>query len=178
MNTSAAAAEAQVTIATIRTWCRLGVIAAVKQAGRWIIDTASLAHRITIGAMKRRQKEAAVPALDLTATYTIDAGPHAGTLITPQIKERSRNGKNLIIVTGLAPLLADHINAIADSGDRLHAIETLMRAQIVISDQPRDLTYPSRDEGRLVTTYYGTRDLPVDVVLDLAEQIRDHKKGA
>ena len=33
-----------VTVATIRTWCRRGVVAATKQAGRWVIDTDSLAH--------------------------------------------------------------------------------------------------------------------------------------
>ncbi|MFE3657297.1 hypothetical protein [Streptomyces sp. NPDC059165] len=60
MNTTAAAIEAHVTVATIRTWCRNGVIAAVKQAGRWIIDTASLAHRIAIGAMKRPAQPAKV----------------------------------------------------------------------------------------------------------------------
>lgn len=53
MNTTLAAAEAQVTVDTVRTWCRIGAVAAVKQAGRWIIDTASLAARIAIGAMKR-----------------------------------------------------------------------------------------------------------------------------
>ncbi|PBC72310.1 MULTISPECIES: hypothetical protein [unclassified Streptomyces] len=58
MNTTAAALEAHVTVATIRTWCRKGVVAATKQAGRWIIDTASLAHRITIGALKRPAKKA------------------------------------------------------------------------------------------------------------------------
>lgn len=52
MNTTTAAAQANVTVATIRTWCRRGVIAAVKQAGRWIIDTASLAHRIEIGTRR------------------------------------------------------------------------------------------------------------------------------
>lgn len=62
MNTTAAALEANVTVATIRTWCRRGVIAATKQAGRWIIDTASLAHRITIGQRKAR----------MTTTYRID----------------------------------------------------------------------------------------------------------
>ncbi|MER5875499.1 helix-turn-helix domain-containing protein [Streptomyces sp. NPDC001910] len=55
MNTTAAAAEAKVTVATIRTWCRRGAVAAVKQAGRWIIDTASLAARIAIGAMRARK---------------------------------------------------------------------------------------------------------------------------
>lgn len=55
MNTTAAATQAGVTVATIRTWVRRGVIAAVKQAGRWVIDTASLAHRIAIGAMRARK---------------------------------------------------------------------------------------------------------------------------
>ncbi|MGW3383314.1 helix-turn-helix domain-containing protein [Streptomyces albogriseolus] len=50
MNTTAAATQANVTAATIRTWCRKGVIAATKQAGRWNIDPASLARRIEIGA--------------------------------------------------------------------------------------------------------------------------------
>lgn len=52
MNTTAAALEARVTVATVRTWCRNGVVAAAKQAGRWVIDTASLARRIAIGARK------------------------------------------------------------------------------------------------------------------------------
>lgn len=50
MNTTAAAAQANVTVATIRTWCRRGVVAATKQAGRWVIDAASLVRRIEIGA--------------------------------------------------------------------------------------------------------------------------------
>ncbi|WP_371099896.1 hypothetical protein [Streptomyces sp. PU_AKi4] len=53
MNTTLAAVEAGVSVDTVRTWCRIGAVAAVKQAGRWIIDTASLAARIAIGKMKR-----------------------------------------------------------------------------------------------------------------------------
>ncbi|MEU9703044.1 hypothetical protein [Streptomyces sp. NPDC047981] len=53
MNTTTAATQANVTVATIRTWCRRGVIAATKTAGKWVIDTTSLAHRIAIGTMKR-----------------------------------------------------------------------------------------------------------------------------
>jgi len=53
MNTTAAATKANVTVATIRTWCRNGVITATKQSSRWNINEASLAHRIAIGAMKR-----------------------------------------------------------------------------------------------------------------------------
>ncbi|MFJ6667399.1 hypothetical protein [Streptomyces sp. NPDC091383] len=52
MNTTAAAIQANVTVATIRTWCRRNVIAATKTAGRWIIDAASLAHRIAVGQRK------------------------------------------------------------------------------------------------------------------------------
>jgi hypothetical protein len=66
MNTTAAATEAQVTAATIRTWCRKGVIAATKQAGRWIIDSVSLAHRIAIG--QRRDRVTA------QTTYRIEQG--------------------------------------------------------------------------------------------------------
>jgi hypothetical protein len=53
--TAAAALQAHVTVATIRTWCRRGVITATKRAGRWVIDTASLAHRIAIAAMRTRK---------------------------------------------------------------------------------------------------------------------------
>lgn len=60
MNTTAAAIQAHVTAATIRTWCRRGAVAAVKQAGRWVIDSASLAARITIGQMKRPAKPVAL----------------------------------------------------------------------------------------------------------------------
>jgi hypothetical protein len=49
MDTTTAAQQAGVTVATVRTWCRIGAVAAVKRAGRWIIDAASLAHRITLG---------------------------------------------------------------------------------------------------------------------------------
>lgn len=64
MNTSAAATQANVTVATIRAWCRNGVITATKQAGRWVIDAASLAWRITLTALKPRKEQAVTtPAL-------------------------------------------------------------------------------------------------------------------
>jgi hypothetical protein len=56
MDTKTAATEAKVTIATIRTWARRGVIAATKQAGRWVIDAASLAHRIAIAVLKTARR--------------------------------------------------------------------------------------------------------------------------
>lgn len=65
MNTAAAAIKAHVTVATIRTWCRRGVVTATKRAGRWIVDTASLAHRIAIG--ERRTRKEATTVTDYTA---------------------------------------------------------------------------------------------------------------
>lgn len=67
MNTTTAAAEARVTVATIRTWCRTGVVTAVKTAGRWVIDSASLAARIAIGAMKRAARKVAFTVATMTA---------------------------------------------------------------------------------------------------------------
>lgn len=58
MNSTLAAVEARVSVDTIRAWCRRGSVAAIKQAGRWVIDAASLAARIAIGAMKRTAKKA------------------------------------------------------------------------------------------------------------------------
>lgn len=67
MNTTAAAAEANVTVATIRTWARRGVIAATKVAGRWIIDITSLAHRIAIGARRTAKTAIAYTVETMTA---------------------------------------------------------------------------------------------------------------
>ncbi|MFF8589999.1 hypothetical protein ACF061_00925 [Streptomyces sp. NPDC015220] len=65
MNTTTAATQAHVTVATIRTWCRRGVITATKTAGQWVIDTASLNHRIAIGQRKARMT---------ATTYRIEKG--------------------------------------------------------------------------------------------------------
>lgn len=64
MDATAAAKLAKVTVATIRTWCRIGAVAAAKQAGRWVIDSISLAARIAIGQRKAR----------MTSRYTITDG--------------------------------------------------------------------------------------------------------
>jgi len=170
MNTTAAALQAHVTTATIRLWARRGVIAATKTAGRWIIDAASLAHRIAIATLKTRK----APSMDLNASYTYTrVGETEPWTITARIKTRVRDGITITSINRIAPLLADHIDAITDEGARLHTLTTLERGYIYISDQPRDLFNAStRDEGRIATDYTGTRELPVSVVLDLAEQIR------
>ena len=158
MNTTAAATEANVTVATIRTWCRRGVVTAIKQAGRWIIDTASLAHRIAIGAMRTRKQ----PSMDLSAAT---------------IKTRVRpTGETITRVTNLPALLADKLDHIPDAGDRAHAATLIERANIVISDTPDtgwDEEPNARHAGQVRTTYRGgIPQITVADVLDLADQIR------
>ncbi|MGW4603700.1 hypothetical protein ACWENS_10565 [Streptomyces sp. NPDC004532] len=175
MNTTAAAVQADVTVATIRTWCRNGAVAAAKTAGRWIIDTASLAARIAIGAMRARK---AAPVINLNVTYTHPlTGGEAPTTITPVVKHRSTpHAGNMISITGLAPLFADRFDAITDAGDRAHALNLFRSARIVISDQHDtdwDDDPQARDGGQLRTTYRG--DVPgitIADVLDLAAQLR------
>ncbi|EGX60123.1 hypothetical protein SZN_09381 [Streptomyces zinciresistens K42] len=180
MNSTAAAVQADVTVATIRTWCRAGAVAAVKQAGRWIIDAASLARRIAIGAMKRRPARTETPMIDLAAGYTVThwtPGERTET-ITPVVK-RSRRPRpvcgHTITVSGLAPLFADRFDAIPES-DRAHFLTVFRSALIVITELP-DADWAGdpqgRDDGLLRTTYRG--DVPgisIADVLDLAARLR------
>lgn len=85
MNTTTAATEAHVTVATIRTWCRIGAVAAIKQAGRWIIDTTSLAARIAIGKMKRPTR---------TVVYTVD------TMVAIGGRRWQKNGHDRVYLNG------------------------------------------------------------------------------
>ena len=180
MNTTTAATQANVTIATIRTWCRSNVIAAVKSAGRWVIDATSLAHRIALSVLKTRK----AATMDLNATYTYTpVGPINRTMepitITPVIKTRQRGGMTITSITHLAPLLAARVDAITDEGDRLHTLTALESATIYLrsvgdedSITGRDGASSWRESGQIATSYRGTADLTVEVVLDLAEAIR------
>lgn len=67
VTTAEAAAQAHVTTSTIRLWARRGVIAATKTAGRWLIDAASLAHRIAIAALKTRKATVTEQPIHLTS---------------------------------------------------------------------------------------------------------------
>lgn len=64
-DTTTAARIARVTTATIRAWARIGAVAAVKTGGRWVIDTDSLTHRITLGRTLQAERHADL--IDLTA---------------------------------------------------------------------------------------------------------------
>ncbi|MGW2861968.1 hypothetical protein [Streptomyces sp. NPDC001205] len=121
--------------------------------------------------------------MDLTATYTVTyTGDSEPTVITPKVRHRTTpDGEHRITVQGIAPLLADRIDAITDEGDRLHVLQLLRTAKIVISDQTDDDGYDfdsgltrSRDQGRLTTTYTDRGLLHYEAVLDLAEQLRAH----
>jgi len=102
VTTHEAAGQARVTVATIRTWCRYGAVAATKVGRRWAIDTASLARRIALGMRRTRKARMATghlsskartlgadlvvagPAAELLAAFqagdavTIADGPFAG----------------------------------------------------------------------------------------------------
>lgn len=73
MNTTAAATTAGVTIPTVRSWARNGVITAVKEAGRWVIDETSLRYRIALAALKTR-KAVAKPVVYSVETMTAIGG--------------------------------------------------------------------------------------------------------
>lgn len=57
MDSTTAASTVGVAVATIRSWCHRNVIAAVKVAGRWIVDTASLAYRIIALGKEQRMPD-------------------------------------------------------------------------------------------------------------------------
>lgn len=178
MDTTAAATQAHVTVATIRSWCRKGVIAAAKVAGRWIIDTASLAARIAISAWKRPTRTEATPVINLTATYTHTLLPGEEPRdFTVKVKERTtRDGEHLITVRGLIPLFADRFDAITDDGDRIACLNSFISASIVISDRSDtdwDDCPEAREGGRLRTTYRGgVPGITVADVLNLAAKLR------
>lgn len=136
-------------------------------------------------ALAERQP-ATTPTLDMDATYTVTyPGDTEPTTITPTVRTKTRpDGVTLTIIKGLTPLLAERVDAIADESNRMHTLIVLGGAMICIRDTPEDDAPEDesesmagsywRDRGTLATTYYGTRDLPVSAVLDLAEQLRIH----
>lgn len=182
MNATAAALQADVTVTTIRTWCRRGAVTATKQAGRWIIDSVSLATRIAIGAMKRSARKETAPVIDLNTSYTYNTPTPDGVspvTITPAVKTTTRrNGSTWTTITGLAALFADHLDAITDDGDRVHTTIVLSSSQITITDQTED--GPDEiingiaflDQGRLRVKHQAAREIPMDAVIELAKQLR------
>ncbi|MFI9772464.1 hypothetical protein ACIHJG_37280 [Streptomyces sp. NPDC052415] len=117
--------------------------------------------------------------IDLSASYTHTVHIPEPTVetITPAVKRRTtRDGATLVTVSGLIPLFADRFNAIADEGERGHALTVFRSARIVISDAYDagwDSDPQAREGGRLRTTYRGgAAGITVDEVLDLAARLR------
>lgn len=78
--TAQAAQQAGVTVATIRTWARIGAVAATKSSGRWNIDEASLRHRIALGRNTAAKQLAALKDAD-AAQAKADELIESGALI-------------------------------------------------------------------------------------------------
>lgn len=90
ITTAAAAHQAGVTTATIRTWCRIGAIAAVKAAGRWAVNAASLAYRIKLPTLLRRTPK---PIVVTTETMVAIGG-----------RRWQKNGHDRVYLNDWAPL--------------------------------------------------------------------------
>lgn len=88
MDTATAAEQAKVSIATIRRWCRIGAVAATKRAGRWVIDAASLAYRISLGVRRTTRK----------IVYTVE------NMIAIGGSEWERHGKHRVYLNNWAEL--------------------------------------------------------------------------
>lgn len=87
MDTTTAAHTAGVTRDTIRTWCRTGAVAATKTAGRWVINPASLARRISLN-IRRTKKETTVPEQITRADYETECA----TLATRAYRDQHLHG--------------------------------------------------------------------------------------
>lgn len=88
MDTATAAQQAGVTVATVRHWCRIGAVAAVKRSGRWVIDAASLTYRISLGVRRTTRKIA----------YTVE------NMIAIGGSEWERHGKHRVYLNNWAEL--------------------------------------------------------------------------
>ncbi|MEV5204392.1 hypothetical protein [Streptomyces sp. NPDC053720] len=130
--------------------------------------------------MRARRQATAVIDLDASYTYATPGFPEPQATARVKVRKRVRDGVTSVSVRGLAALLVDRIEAIADLGDRLHTLMLLDGAYISVRDAPALFAarlFTTRDEGRVSTTYPGTRDLPVSEVLDLAERLREQLLG-
>lgn len=105
MDATTAATKSKVTVHTIRTWCRTGVIAAVKTAGRWDIDTKSLrAHRRRLIAIRnaRQNRAAARVHAGITAQLTLPTltGTPKQTARAADIRDRAITAALVLVTHG------------------------------------------------------------------------------
>lgn len=143
MNTTTAAATANVTVATIRTWCRRGVITATKQAGRWVIDAASLTWRITLNTLKARKEHTPQP--DPTTArrlmgeinMNIAQAAHVGSITALRnilADVEARNIAAYVDPTGVYPTQQQWDNAAAYINAQIHNLCGEQRTNAAIYD--------------------------------------------
>lgn len=122
MNTSTAAQTAGVTIATIRRWCRYGAIAATKVAGRWIIEAASLARRIGLGAKNMTTEYDVNDYTKIRVQFSSFAGQYIATEVINGY-ERSDRREGATPQAARDELLGwiNHRDALTDAADALTA---------------------------------------------------------
>lgn len=65
MDTTTAAQAANVTVDTIRVWCRMGAVKATKRAGRWVIDSLSLLKRAAMTRPTPNRKQTTMQETDI-----------------------------------------------------------------------------------------------------------------
>lgn len=99
ITTAQAATLANVTVATVRAWCRIGAVSAVKVSGKWEIDRASLTARIDIAldietARITRNAKAIAALADLTPYRGADEKK------TAQAKKRAAEKVLLLLEDG------------------------------------------------------------------------------
>ncbi|GCD99095.1 hypothetical protein [Embleya hyalina] len=88
------------------------------------------------------------------------------------------DGTTTVTVEGPTRLLMDRIAAIVDPAVRDRVQHELSKAVVVIVDSSQDVVdgtdgvVTHGDRGRLVTDYPGVEELPVEVVMDLAVELR------
>jgi len=100
MNTTAAAAKAGVTVATIRTWCRYGAVTATKRAGRWVIDASSLTRRIHLGAQRRTRKATRMDMPIVLTSRTTRVPGHIGAVGPAEVLKAAFENREPVTLSG------------------------------------------------------------------------------
>ncbi|MEU0979071.1 hypothetical protein ABZ488_07610 [Streptomyces griseus] len=105
MDATTAATKSKVTVATIRTWCRTGVISAVKSSGRWDIDHKSLrAHRRRLLAIRNAREARAATRVHTSIAARLTLPALTGT---PKQIARANNIRDRAITAALTLVTHD-----------------------------------------------------------------------
>ena len=185
MDTTTAARQAGVTVATIRAWCRIGAVAATKRNGRWTITPASLTRRIEIG--EKRMPRYTISETNrerLGRTFTSYAVTRTDGTPAGPLKGQDRRIRDMVFSSREhAELVRDFLNATPDEyriergtypQRNLKAGRKFWLATGGRNGDPMDLRSKWDDDQEVKGTWpEGTR--PVDILIHQAVQ---HAAGA